>query len=328
MQYIILYNTKHGAPMNQIDQAFYHTLSFIDSLSTQQLFQYIQSQYLSLPPDIQTSLEKYFTKFSFWGKLCAKEEQWEEIHNRTTILKENTTYFQWLYQHLEDYSSKYLLLAILRNWLLYDYALLPKTQNTKYPHYFDLDILPHRKNDVFVDVGAYIGDTTMEYITQYGKDCYTTIYCYEITENSISTLVQQTQNFDNIIVKPKAVSNENGVAYFLPSQVDASANQTTEFSPYTIPCVTLDDDIPQPITLLKMDIEGDEFKALQGCQNHIQKDKPTLLISIYHGYQDYVRIPKYIYSLNKEYTFYLRNFGGGVFPTEIVLYAIAKQPAS
>lgn len=43
--------------------------------------------------------------------------------------------------------------------------------------------------------------------------------------------------------------------------------------------VSLDEDIKEPITLLKMDIEGSEQKALLGAKEHIINDSHKLLIS-------------------------------------------------
>lgn len=85
---------------------------------------------------------------------------------------------------------------------------------------------------------------------------------------------------------------------------------------------TLDIDIKEPITLIKMDIEGYEKKALEGAKNHIINDKPKLLISVYHNHEDLWKIPKIIREYNKDYKFYLRCYGTRIFPTEIVLIAI------
>lgn len=74
-----------------------------------------------------------------------------------------------------------------------------------------------------------------------------------------------------------------------------------------------------------MDIEGDELKALKGAQEHIRKDSPKLLISIYHKNDHYFQIPKYINTLNKNYKFHLRYYGGELYPTEVVLFAIPKN---
>ena len=81
-------------------------------------------------------------------------------------------------------------------------------------------------------------------------------------------------------------------------------------------------DIKEPISIIKMDIEGAETKAIIGCQNHIKTDSPKLLISVYHNYEDLWKIPRMIDEMNPDYKFYLRCYGTEVFPTEIILYAI------
>ena len=42
--------------------------------------------------------------------------------------------------------------------------------------------------EVFVDLGAYTGDTVLSYLKNYGEDCYQRIYCYEITPETFQVL--------------------------------------------------------------------------------------------------------------------------------------------
>ena len=76
--------------------------------------------------------------------------------------------FVWLYENLADYKSKYILYAILNNYYNFDFISLGKVTNDNYKHYFDLDILKLQQDEVFVDMGAYIGDTTLDFINSYG----------------------------------------------------------------------------------------------------------------------------------------------------------------
>ena len=89
-----------------------------------------------------------------------------------------------------------------------------------------------------------------------------------------------------------------------------------------IETVKIDKDIKGPITFIKMDIEGDELKALEGMKNKIRKYKPKLAICVYHNNDHLWKIPKLIYELNPHYKFYLRYYGAPILPTEYVLYAI------
>jgi len=46
---------------------------------------------------------------------------------------------------------------------------------------------------------------------------------------------------------------------------------------------TLDAAIGQPVSFIKMDLEGWELNALEGSRAHILEDRPKLAISVYHA---------------------------------------------
>lgn len=73
---------------------------------------------------------------------------------------------------------------------------------------------------------------------------------------------------------------------------------------------------------MKMDIEGTESLALQGCADHIRKDHPKLAISIYHNNEDIWKIAKLIKEIDATYKFYIRYYGGNLYPSEYILYGI------
>ena len=193
--------------------------------------------------------------------------------------------------------------------------------NNNFKHYFDLDIIPNCNNQVFVDIGSFIGDTTLDYIETYNN--YKRIYCYEITNYTMATLKNNLSKYENIIYKNKAVSNENSIMYLKNSLVSSSANQIDNNGDIEIETVSLDNDILEKIDMIKMDIEGSEYNALIGAKNHIINDNPILLISVYHNNEDLWKLPKLINEYNN-YNFYLRFYGNNIFPTEIVLFAMPK----
>jgi len=186
-----------------------------------------------------------------------------------------------------------------------------------------LDLVTSDETCVFVDVGANVGDTALSFIDTYGKDNYSKIYCYEITNLSSSLLKSSLATYPNIVFCKKAVGDVF-VSTFVKEHDDISANRVGEGTTEVFQ-VTLDEDITEPISMIKMDIEGAETKALQGCKKHIQNDAPTLLISVYHRNEDLVGIPKLIDSMNSNYDYYLRYYGGDVYPTEIVLICVEKE---
>lgn len=87
--------------------------------------------------------------------------------------------------------------------------------------------------------------------------------------------------------------------------------------------VSLDEDIHERVTFIKMDVEGVEMEALKGCQNHIKKDRPILAISLYHNVEDIYEIPLFINGIVEEYRFDIRHYTP--YHGETVLYAIPKE---
>ena len=307
------------------DKNFYQLIDSISSLSEENLLFKIKFNYSFLPKNIKTSLENYFDKYKFWGSLHEDNLDYDEIERKAKTIKNHINDFVWLYEKLEDDSSKFLLHAILNNFINYDFTSLQKTLNQKYHHYFDFDILPKMKEEVFADIGSYTGDTVLDFIKCYGENSYKKIYCYEITTDIIPTLKNNLINYKNIEIKSLAVSNKSKTLYIDENTTSNSANKTKNKGKIKIEAKSLDEDVKEKISLIKMDIEGDEELALMGAKKHIQNDTPKLLISLYHNNNHYFKLPKLIYSYNKNYKFYLRNYGGNLYPTEIVLFAIPKD---
>ena len=57
---------------------------------------------------------------------------------------------------------------------------------------------------------------------------------------------------------------------------------------------------------IKYDVEGSESEALDGSKTVIQRDKPKLLVSLYHRTEDMFALPLKVKKLNPAYKLYLR----------------------
>ena len=308
--------------MNIVDKNFNELVCKVKNMTLDELFINIKNNFNKVNKDTQKSIEKFLNDFKYWGTLDSEKNDYNEIYEKAKSFCEHIDDYVWLYNNLSDYSSKKLLYGILNNWYQYDFITLKECMNHNYKHYFDLDIIPYCNNQVFVDVGAYVGDTVLDYINIYNN--YKKIYCYEITKNTMATLKNNLGKYPNIIYKDKAVSCDNLVMYLKESSINSSANQVDKSGTIEIESVSLDNDILEKIDMIKMDIEGEEYNALNGCKNHIINDNPTLLISVYHNNEDLWKLPKLINEFNNNYNFYLRYYSNYIFPTEIVLFAIPK----
>ncbi len=186
------------------------------------------------------------------------------------------------------------------------------------PQYFPKEILPLGENEVFLDIGAFIGDTAEEFIRQVSGR-YQKIIEVEpnpLNHEKIEAVMEKNKNMELI---PKGISDKKEILYF-----DSTAGSSSGFCQGTgdikIEVDTIDALIFEPVTFIKMDIEGLELSALQGAVETIKKYKPKLAICIYHKINDFIEIPEFINSLNLGYKFYVRHHMLSL--NETVLYGI------
>ncbi len=309
--------------MNFIDEKFFKIIEEFKVLPKEEIEKKMVLFYKFLPSNIKKSLENFFKSYNFWGTLDEVNEDFDIFKKKAQIFKEKREDFVWLYDSLKDYKSKTVLLSILNNYYNFDLNGLNLVADKIYKHYFDLDLLPFCKNEVFVDVGAYTGDTVLDYIASYGMS-YNKIYCYEITESMVLYMKNNFSNLPNVEIRNLAVAERVGKLYLDANSTSASANRVKEAGVDAVNAVSLDEDIKEKISMIKMDIEGGEISAIKGAKEHIKNDLPKLFISVYHSNDDIITIPKLIRSYTDKYDFYLRYYGGNLYATEIVLICLPK----
>lgn len=308
--------------MNIIDKEFNDFVNTIKSLSEKEIYYRIRRSFDNVPQEMKQSFMDFFNKFGYWGTLDINQNNYEEIERKSEALYNHINDFEWLYHHLADYRSKKLLYSVLNNWFSYDFNTTAKTKEYLFDDYFDLDLVKCNSDEVIVDLGAYTGDTVLSYIHSYGEKSYKKIYCYEITPGTFEVLKENLKNYPNIECRQKGIGDEITTMTISNNEECSSANTLKEDENGNILVTTLDQDIEEPITLIKADIEGFEQKAIKGCVDHIKKDHPKLLISVYHNNEDLWKLAKMIYEIHDDYKFYLRYNSYPTYPTEITLIAI------
>ncbi len=273
------------------------------------------------------SFVQYFERFPLWGSLHPETGDYDTLQRRAAVLKRHSCDFLWLYRRLDDYLSKRTLSAILINWALLDLDY-PKKVKSIFFDYWEPDIFPNNQGDVLVDVGAYVGDSIAQYVQVYGSG-YKRIYAYEVSPDVCETMRANMDKLGlhDVVIRNKGAGAQHGELFLSRSASDASANQLTadRDAGQRIETVPLDEDLPEPVTFLKMDIEGAEWDTLLGCEKIISEQHPKLAICVYHGYDDLWRIPALIESMYPDYEFYLRHYGGNLIPTEFVLLCRPRE---
>ena len=224
-----------------------------------------------------------------------------------------------LYAQLEDDLSREILLEFINAKIsgIPDKlaALNIKDENTYFPSF-----LPLTDNEIFVDCGAYDGDSIVSFL-KHTNGKFDKIYAFEPDKSNIEKLKKNVPNYNNIEIIEKGCFSQRDVLYFKDDKGESS--YISNEGNVRIEVDAIDNIVSGGVSYIKMDIEGAELEALKGAKNTIISNKPQLTICCYHRSADLYTIPRYIKSLNSSYKFYFRHYTP--FSYEIVLYAISEN---
>ena len=187
------------------------------------------------------------------------------------------------------------------------------------PQYFDKEIMIPKKDEIFIDGGCFDCDTDREFI-KWCDGNYKRIYAFEPDSKNYERCLKycRTEDIQNIALYQKGLwSCETELSFQETGKSGARIGEGTVVIPTTSVDAIVGDD---PVSLIKMDIEGAELEALRGAQQTIRKNRPRLAVSIYHKPEDVIAIPEYILSLHSDYKLYIRHYWFDA--NETVLYAV------
>ena len=227
--------------LNKLDVKFYNLIRGFKILDKEVILDNIKSTYLSVSDVNKKAIEKFLATFGYWGSLDYENNDFTELEKRCNVLKMHADDFLWLYKTLRDYRSKQVLFGILNYWYNNDFNELGKSREENYDQYFDLDLIKPNYNAIYVDIGAYTGDTIINYINTFLK--YKKIYAYEVTDESIKIMQESLKEYPNIIFKKKAVMDTNLEVFINDNVSSTSANTVGVTGDKKVLSVTLDKDI-------------------------------------------------------------------------------------
>ena len=193
----------------------------------------------------------------------------------------------------------------------------------EWEQYFDPDIIKLHENEVFVDAGVLNLGTSLRFMEECQKRHIQNfkIHAFEPDGASYERCIDILKKMPdaNIKLYNAGLWSEDTTLYFTEMGNGAS-RVSKEETGTSIKTVALDGRVSDPVTFIKMDIEGSELEALKGSREIIKKYKPRLAICVYHKKEDLVEIPSYIKELVPEYKFYIRHYSNDA--GETVLYAV------
>ena len=216
-------------------------------------------------------------------------------------VKEHNDDFDFVYEHLADEKSKKDYIDILNFKVSGKVDYLLNSFCDKESIY--RNILRLNDSESIVDLGAYDGDTIREF-TAYTKGKYNKIIALEPDANGYKRVIKNTAEMKNLETYNMGAWNEKDTLIFAKEQ---SRNSHISASGVPVKVTDIDSLIYCPVTMIKMDIEGSEMKALDGAKRIIKTYLPKLYVCAYHRNEDLFALGKKILSLNDKYMLYFRH---------------------
>jgi FkbM family methyltransferase len=221
-------------------------------------------------------------------------------------LSRNGGSWQRLAHAFADEESRSTLDNLIRFRLTGDHTSMQSYTVRPHEQYFE-SFVGLTEEAVFVDAGGYDGDTTEVFCKRCPR--YRRVYLFEPCRANIEKARSRLSVFRDIEFIEEGLSDAVGTLSF-----DAEAGSASTVCPTgssSIKVTTLDERIDQPVTFIKMDLEGWELHALKGAKRHIGQEAPSLAIAVYHSAADFRTVFEYVMALRPDYRVYLRHYTEG-----------------
>ena len=227
-----------------------------------------------------------------------------------------------LASELADDASRDVLVRQLRWRVMLDFEALPLP--VKGPAYFQPDLLPPRDDELFIDCGAFDGDSLRVFRSRMEGTAARTIAIepdpasYARLESCAAALPAGVRERVRTLKAAVGIFREK-LRFDSSGLASARASNTGTIE---VDCLPLDEVLEgETPTLIKMDLEGGEIDALLGGENSIRRAGPSMAICVYHRPDHLWAIPLLLRQMLPNHSLHLRPHGYEGW--DLVCYAVA-----
>lgn len=171
--------------------------------------------------------------------------------------------------------------------------------------YFPNDLFQLSRNEIFVDCGAYDGDTIAEFRRVTG-DVFQEVVAFEPDPQNFAALKSAINGVPGITLQPYATGSRRETVNFT---MGGTASKISSTGTCEVEVVTLDDALEGVApTYMKLDIEGSELATIEGGRKTIARHRPKMAVCLYHAADHLWSIPLRLNELLPDSRFTLRTY--------------------
>lgn len=221
--------------------------------------------------------------------------------------KEHYKELKTVYGMLADEPSKKVFENIIRYKLSGDITLLKECET---PHEEMFDLLKVGGEEIYVDLGAYNGDTLVEFLNETSMN-FRKLYAMEPDHKNYEKLKRRLYMIGSGLMEAYNCGAWDSETTMMFSQRAGRSSKVDNVSPKRgreVKMMSVDHMLQGgEATIIKYDVEGSEQQAINGSKETLQNFRPRLNVALYHRNEDMFSIPLQIASINKKYKLYLRH---------------------
>lgn len=191
--------------------------------------------------------------------------------------------------------------------------------------------LEYLKGKDFIDGGGFMGESGFVFSAYSPRK----VFCFEpLPEQSarIRENFSMAPHPEILEVVPCGLGEEDGQANLSAGAAGSTLNENLADTASGIPVEICRIDSfaasrELKLGLIKLDIEGLELEAVRGAEQTIRRDRPVLLVSIYHTVKDFFGVKAFLENLVPDYRFSIRHLDANEMLLEYMLIGIPGELA-
>lgn len=160
------------------------------------------------------------------------------------------------------------------------------------------------KDECFLNIGSYVGDTIFYFIED-RREQFEKIYAIEGNANTYKRLDENLSILPDNLLEKIELNN-----------IYLDANSARNYD-------------NKRVTLISMDIEGNEKEVIAGLNKCIKSNRPVLAICAYHRPEDIIELPLLIHEIVDQYIIIFRKYAppysNHLENGELVMYAVPEE---